>query len=314
MIENHNKLVSVGMATYNDASYIKKAIKSLLTQSYNNFELIISDNASTDDTKSICLEFAKKDKRIRYIRQKKNMGMVANFNFVLKKAKGEYFMWASSDDFWHKEFIKKLYSLLEKNKDAVLAVSNFDNVYGDKHLYNLPINKKNLVDQYTCLIHYLKFGELSYFYGLYQTKIIKSIGGYHVDSRPFFKSSDYLTILKTLLKGKMVYTDEVLFFKRDTGYHFDRFELIKNLNLNKKVFKTILRYLCFPLFYIYNLFFSIKYILLSNFNLSQKSILSFYVFLSYLKNNLDFLRNIFLGFFYLFVGVYQKIIKKFFVF
>ena len=85
-----NPLVSIGMPTYNGSKYIRQALVSLINQSYRNFELIISDNASTDNTEAICKEYRRRDKRIKYIRQKKNIGPINNFNFVLKEAKGEY--------------------------------------------------------------------------------------------------------------------------------------------------------------------------------------------------------------------------------
>lgn len=101
-------LVSIGMPVYNGERYIKEALDSLLSQTFNDFELIISDNASTDATEKICLEYADKDKRIRYIRQRQNKGPLVNFNYVLSHAKGEYFMWAAADDVWSKRWVEKL--------------------------------------------------------------------------------------------------------------------------------------------------------------------------------------------------------------
>lgn len=91
--------ISVGMPVYNGEKYISDAIDSLLLQTYTDFELIISDNASSDGTEKICLEYAKKDSRIRYVRQIKNQGGFCNFKFVLDEARGEYFMWLAHDDY-----------------------------------------------------------------------------------------------------------------------------------------------------------------------------------------------------------------------
>lgn len=106
--------VSIGMPVYNGEKFLREALDSLLSQTYQNFELIISDNASTDETERICLEYAQKDSRIRYIRQLINNGPIANFQFVLDKAEGEYFMWAAHDDIWDSSFI-------EAGVDALLA-------------------------------------------------------------------------------------------------------------------------------------------------------------------------------------------------
>jgi len=105
-IEN-NVLVSIGMPVYNGAACIRSAIASLLAQSFKNFELIISDNASTDNTREICENFAKKDARIKYHRQQINKGALANFDFVLQESQGEYFMWAAHDDIWSSNYIEE---------------------------------------------------------------------------------------------------------------------------------------------------------------------------------------------------------------
>ena len=90
--------VSIGMPVFNGDKFIREALDSLLAQTFTDFELIISDNASTDRTEAICREYAERDKRIRYVRQAENLGPAANFRFVLDEAVGEYFMWAAADD------------------------------------------------------------------------------------------------------------------------------------------------------------------------------------------------------------------------
>jgi glycosyltransferase involved in cell wall biosynthesis len=85
-------LVSVGLPTFNRALSLGCAIQSVLSQDYPNLELIISDNASTDSTQLICVDFSKRDGRVRYIRQPTNQGAGANFRTVLTEASGQYFM------------------------------------------------------------------------------------------------------------------------------------------------------------------------------------------------------------------------------
>tara|TARA_B100000953_G_scaffold299311_1_gene298796 strand:+ start:169 stop:1101 length:933 start_codon:yes stop_codon:yes gene_type:complete len=116
--------VSIGMPVYNtDEKFLYTALDCLLKQSYSNFELIISDDCSTDSTSRICREYAKKDSRINYIRQEKNMGALPNFNFVLEQAKSKYFMWAEVDDKWKPDFIEKNVSILESNPKFVGSIS-----------------------------------------------------------------------------------------------------------------------------------------------------------------------------------------------
>jgi len=83
--------LTIGFPVYNGESFIKKRLENILSQTFKDFVLIISDD-STDSTPSICQEFANKDKRMHYIHQKKRMGLVWSFNFVLKQAKSEYFV------------------------------------------------------------------------------------------------------------------------------------------------------------------------------------------------------------------------------
>ena len=116
--------VSIGLPVYNGELFLKKALDSLLNQTYSNFELIISDNNSTDSTQKICEEYAKNDKRICYICQEKNIGAFSNFSFVLSKAQGKYFMWAAVDDYWDDNFLQKNLDILQQNP-----------IYGERNAY-----------------------------------------------------------------------------------------------------------------------------------------------------------------------------------
>jgi glycosyltransferase involved in cell wall biosynthesis len=101
------------MPVFNGEKYIREALDSLIQQSYSNFELVISDNASTDLTEMICTEYANRDKRIKYFRQSTNVGAAANFKFVLDQASGEMFMWAAYDDVWGRDYLKKALPLFD---------------------------------------------------------------------------------------------------------------------------------------------------------------------------------------------------------
>src|SRR5690349_812781 len=90
--------VSIGLPVYNGEKYLLNAIGSLLKQDFEDFELVISDNASTDKTEAMCHEFAAKDKRIRYHRNETNIGATGNYNRVFRLSNGEFFRWASHDD------------------------------------------------------------------------------------------------------------------------------------------------------------------------------------------------------------------------
>lgn len=123
-MENCNPLISIGMGVYNGEHFIREAIDSLLTQDYENFELIISDNSSTDNTQQICLEYVARDKRIHYYRNGVNIGAIRNFNNIFKMSHGEYFMWQAHDDYRAPNYISSCLFYLENNPNAVLCCTN----------------------------------------------------------------------------------------------------------------------------------------------------------------------------------------------
>ena len=108
----NNRLVSIGLLTYNRPLSFKKALDSLVSQSYKNIEIIIGDNSENNETEKIYKKYIK-DKRIKYYKHNENIGMMANYKFVLDLAKGKYFMWSSDDDYWDNTFIEKAVQKLE---------------------------------------------------------------------------------------------------------------------------------------------------------------------------------------------------------
>jgi glycosyltransferase involved in cell wall biosynthesis len=118
-MENNHNLVSIGMPIYNEERYLSQTLDSLLLQDYSNFELIISDNASDDATRDICIEYAARDKRIRYYRNDKNLGSIKNFNRVFELCNGEYFMWASGHDIWYPSYISRCLEVLSRDSSVV---------------------------------------------------------------------------------------------------------------------------------------------------------------------------------------------------
>ena len=107
-------MLSIGLPVYNEENFISETLNSILSQTYTNFELIISDNNSTDSTKKIIEKFEKKDKRINFIKNKDNIGMINNFNLVFKKSKGKYFMWAGAHDILNQNYVKLIYQIFQK--------------------------------------------------------------------------------------------------------------------------------------------------------------------------------------------------------
>jgi glycosyltransferase involved in cell wall biosynthesis len=120
--------VSIGMPVYNGARYLKEAIDSLLAQTYADFELIISDNASTDSTAEIIKEYAAKDRRLRCYRNEKNLGLAANQNRVYELARGEYFMLAHHDDVRAPECLERCLEILDRDPAVVVCYTKTQDI------------------------------------------------------------------------------------------------------------------------------------------------------------------------------------------
>ena len=116
-------VLTIGMPVYNAQRFLAKALDSFLAQTFTDFELLISDNASTDGTEAICREYARRDPRIRYFRNEKNMGPGWNFRRVYSLAKGKYYKSAAHDDFLEPTFLEVCIRALEADPGLVLAHS-----------------------------------------------------------------------------------------------------------------------------------------------------------------------------------------------
>ena len=115
--------LTIGLPVYNGEKFVAESLEALLGQSFTDFELIISDNASTDSTGDICRRYEKQDSRVRYFRQPRNVGLAPNHNFVVEQARSELFKWASNDDLYARDLLERCIDALDKYPDVVLAHS-----------------------------------------------------------------------------------------------------------------------------------------------------------------------------------------------
>lgn len=204
-------LVSIGMPVYNGEQYIRKALDSLLAQDYKNFELTISDNASTDATLQICNEYAARDKRIRVYVQSRNIGASANFKTVLAMARGKYFMWAALDDYWLPEFVSSMVKELETHPEAGVAMCAVERVYEDGTLFDIIRfeNKDNPNNRtyYQMMLSLTSSKKYNlYIYGLFRTQLLKQA----IQFMPEVPGSDRLFICQLALAVCFRYVKRVL--------------------------------------------------------------------------------------------------------
>jgi glycosyltransferase involved in cell wall biosynthesis len=113
--------LTIGLPVYNGQNYVSESLDSLLAQTYSDFELIISDNASTDGTEDICRDYATRDSRIRYVRQPVNIGAAPNHNYLVQAARGRLFKWAAHDDLFAPKLVERCIEALDDRPELILA-------------------------------------------------------------------------------------------------------------------------------------------------------------------------------------------------
>ena len=203
--------VSIGLAVYNGENYLEQAINSILSQTFRDFELIVSDNASTDRTKEICLKYAKQDPRIRYHRNAVNIGGANNENLTFKMARGEYFRWAAHDDYCAPTLIEKCLEQLEKDPTVVLCHSKVIAVDGcGETLGPLESNEG------TASHPFVRFCQLSNnrhkceaTYGLVRSSMMAN-----TQLQKNYTGSDRAFLCELAMLGRFVQLPDYLFYKR----------------------------------------------------------------------------------------------------
>ncbi len=205
--------ISIGMPVYNGEKYICKALDSILEQTFTDFELIISDNASTDRTREICLQYAARDRRVRYSRNKENIGAARNFNRLVELSSGEFFMWAGDHDVWDRTFVSRCVEALTKNRKAVLCYSQVMIIGPENEVLGLSptsLDTSNLDDpsaRFRKTIREVRFCEM--IYGLIRSSVLRQTS----IMVPVI-SPDYLLLAELSLEGTFVQIPEVLFYTR----------------------------------------------------------------------------------------------------
>lgn len=207
-MNNIRPRVSIGLPVYNGEKYIREALDSILVQTYTDFELIISDNASIDKTPEICQEYASKDPRIRYFRNEKNQGAAWNFNRVFELSGGDYFKWAAHDDLLEPEFLSRCVEILDKNPSVVLCYSKVKIIDDQrKILENFDPNLKiDSISPHKRFKDLIKFNRCFEIFGLIRTNMLRKtpvMGNY--------SHGDGVLMVRLGLLGRLYKIPEYLF-------------------------------------------------------------------------------------------------------
>lgn len=283
--------IDILLATYNGEKFVKEQIESILNQTYENFNLIISDDASTDNTLNILEEYEKKDTRIKVFKKEKNEGLINNFEFLLKNVTSDYFMFSDQDDIWKKDKIEKSINKL-KEKNSGLVYTDLEIV--DEKLNVIYPSYWKYKQIYKKIIKYNNF-EVLYLNNFVTGCTILAKSKYIKDILPLPRNSkfvlhDYWTALIISAKDKISYVEEPTIQYRQhknnrvgssrKSDQLENFEDLRNLfirvkiehfevfkeNIEKIKTKEISKYTNEALKYFENLK-KVKYINLKNWNL-----------------------------------------------
>jgi len=205
-------MLTIGLPVYNGARYISQTIKSIISQSFTDFNLLITDNASTDMTKAICEEYVRMDSRIRYHRHKINMGVSKNWNYIARQANSKYFKWASANDLIHDTMLEKCVAILEEREDVVLCypkttLINEEGMELTKFEDNLDIMHDDPVIRFIELFKRLKLNNAQN--GIIRTSVLKK-----TKLEGLFIGGDIPFMAELILHGKFYEYPEYLFSRR----------------------------------------------------------------------------------------------------
>ena len=210
--------LTVGLPVYNGEKFVAESIEALLGQSFTDFELIISDNASTDGTGDICRRYEKEDPRVRYFLQQKNVGLAPNHNFVAEHARGELFKWASNDDLYARDLLESCIEALDRCPDVVLAHSWTAKVDGSGAVikaleYPLNTASPRAPERFRSLL-FVSGGDDDY--GVVRTEVLRRTA-----MKESYHHADRTIIAELSLYGRFYQVPDWLYFRRE---HADRAE------------------------------------------------------------------------------------------
>jgi len=205
-------VISVGLPVYNGERFLDETISSILSQDVDDLELIISDNGSTDETRSIVSERASRDDRIRAVFSEKNLGAAWNFNNVLHLARADYFHWSGYDDLMDPTMLRRCLDALRASKGSVLAYPQTRIIDEHGALTKEYDNGMHLPqsDAALRLWQYLRnVGMANSMFGVFITEEIRAAGG--LGNYP---SADLVMLARVILRGPIIEVPEPLFSRR----------------------------------------------------------------------------------------------------
>lgn len=193
-------MVSIILPTYNGEKYIRESIQSIIDQTYQDWELIVIDDCSTDNTNRIVAEFESKDERIKLYKNKKNLRLPASLNRGFELSKGDFLTWTSDDNLYNPNAIEKLVEALSSDEKYGLVFSRMEFIDADGGTNNLSMDVKDENE-----IYYHNIVGASF---MYTRKVYECIGDYNVQK---FLMEDYDYWLRVANSFSIKYLNEILY-------------------------------------------------------------------------------------------------------
>jgi glycosyltransferase involved in cell wall biosynthesis len=200
----------------NGERYLRQALDSILTQSFSDLEVVISDNASTDSTAAICEEYATRDRRVRYERRPADIGPAENFNVVFRQSRGEYFKWAAADDICGPDFLRRAVEVLDTDVETVVCYARTAIIDDAGQVvraedYEVPLEAEAPAERLRALVRvdHRRHGAHE-LYGVMRSEALR-----RTDLHSPHVRSDSIALVQLCLQGKLVTLPDVLFFNRD---------------------------------------------------------------------------------------------------
>jgi len=207
--------VGIGVPVYNGGDLLSESLECLRTQTFQDIEVILSDNASTDQTGDICAAFAARDPRFRHIRQPENIGIVANFVAAREASRADLFMWRAHDDLSAQNYVEALVACFERDPAIRLAVAEIRSEADDRErLRRIPYRPRPTGPRIRGIVSRLFTSHASWIYGLWhRDSLARQQDRVHA-AYPHAWGWDHLTLLPFILDDRIGGTGQTHFLQR----------------------------------------------------------------------------------------------------
>lgn len=204
------------MPVFNGEQYIERALDSVLDQTYRDLEVVVSDNASSDETEQIVREYARRDCRVFYQRNDRNLGAAANYNLVFQRSRGEFFKWAAHDDYLAPTFLAEAVAVLDREPRVTVCLCDFefiDEFDRTKRVAKGPTIRGDLASERIRKLVDLQVASPDVYWSVFG--LVRSASLRRTDLIGPYVASDQTLLFHLMLLGELVSVPETLWFRRE---------------------------------------------------------------------------------------------------